>query len=531
MSISQDLLPLERRDISVTRVSVDQVSAAVMRPLKALTHVGISTQLSSNGRLKRLALATCETIVLVSVDSNAQSFLKMRHTALAEFLLDGPVLVAFGIARIALQIHRDIRVHFNNGVDLSTLCSLSTRENASPSRLVGTRVSHMANCSKIDNLWYGGAEDESSDREVALRAWISASLGAPCAMEIAQSLKVNTKKLMPKELSLLGDLVLQADAIAALKPKEVPNDFIRGESTAEGMKLENARYQNRVRRSHQTSVIMTNAAGQEFIGRADGAKGRMTDIKFNGTALTGELAAVRVVGKEELTNAEKARDEFILLALRTELQVTDARFLRLLWFSESEQREDAPHVTSTLQTLTTRVPGLNASQRRTLEKMISTMPVVIVQGPPGTGKTKTISAAAAVWEDDRSPAWIVAQSNVAVKNIAEKLAQLQVTFKIVVSKEFYVEWHEHIYGSIDQFLIRTDELMADERGIAYMLADARIILSTLSTLSNPGLDHLRKSTLLTLCTYFISFGSPWRKSASSAILCNCPRMAKIKYLS
>jgi hypothetical protein len=98
----------------------------------------------------------------------------MRDTALAELLLDGPVLIAFDIVRIALQIHRDIRAYFNNGVDLSTLCSLSTREIASPSRLVGTRVSHMANYSKIDSLWYGGGKDESSDREVALRAWISA---------------------------------------------------------------------------------------------------------------------------------------------------------------------------------------------------------------------------------------------------------------------------------------------------------------------------------------------------------------------
>lgn len=56
------------------------------------------------------------------------------------------------------------------------------------------------------------------------------------------------------------------------------------------------------------------------------------------------------------------------------------------------------------------------------------------------GKTKTIAAAAAVWEDDGSPAWIVAQSNVPVKNIAKKLAQLKVTFKIIVSQEFYVEW-------------------------------------------------------------------------------------------
>ncbi|KAJ7888888.1 hypothetical protein B0H14DRAFT_2562042 [Mycena olivaceomarginata] len=387
--ISQDLLPLERRDISVTRVSVDKVSAPIMRPLKALTHVGVSTQLSSNRRLKRLAPATRDTIVLVSVDSNAQLFLKMRDTALAELLLDGPVLIAFGIARIALQIHRDIRAHFNNSVDLSTLCSLSTHEIALPSRLVGTRHPR---------------------------------LGAPCAKQITKSLKVNTKNLMPKELSLLGDLVLQADTIAALKPKEVLNDFIRGELTAEGMKLENIQYQNR------TSVIMTNDSGQELIGHADGAKGRTNDIKFKGTALTGKLAAVRVVGKEELTNAEKARDEFILLALHGELQ--------------SEQREEALHVPFMLQTR-----------------------------PPGTGKTKIISAAAAVWEDDGSPAWIVAQSNVAVKNIAEKLAQLK-------------------------FLVWTDELMADERGIACMLADARIVLSTLSTLSNPGLDHAGISFLV-----------------------------------
>jgi regulator of nonsense transcripts 1 len=72
---------------------------------------------------------------------------------------------------------------------------------------------------------------------------------------------------------------------------------------------------------------MTNESGQELIGHADGAKGRTTDIKFKGTALTGKLAAVRAVRKEELTNTEKARDEFILLALRGELQVTDARFL------------------------------------------------------------------------------------------------------------------------------------------------------------------------------------------------------------
>jgi regulator of nonsense transcripts 1 len=124
---------------------------------------------------------------------------------------------------------------------------------------------------------------------------------------------------------------------------------------------------------------MTNASGQEFTGRADGVKGRITDIKFDYAALTGELTAVRVVGKEELTNSEKARDEFLLLALRGELKVTDARFVRLLWFLEPEQRGEltAP---ATSGTIATRVRGLNGSQMRALARMISTMPIVIVQG-------------------------------------------------------------------------------------------------------------------------------------------------------
>jgi hypothetical protein len=51
--------------------------------------------------------------------------------------------------------------------------------------------------------------------------------------------------------------------------------------------------------------------------------------------------------------------------------------------------------------------------------------------------------------------------------------------------------HEHIYGSIDDFLLRTDELVnPDERGMLHLLDNARIVLSTLSTLSNPGLDQV-----------------------------------------
>lgn len=52
----------------------------------------------------------------------------------------------------------------------------------------------------------------------------------------------------------------------------------------------------------------------------------------------------------------------------------------------------------------------------------------------------TISQAAAIWFRNGVPTWVVAHSNVAVKNIAEKLYKLNVEFRILVSKEFYFEW-------------------------------------------------------------------------------------------
>ena len=63
-----------------------------------------------------------------------------------------------------------------------------------------------------------------------------------------------------------------------------------------------------------------------------------------------------------------------------------------------------------------------------------------LEGPPGTGKTTTITAAAQVWDSRKFSVWIVAHSNVAVKNIAEKLFNKKVDFKILVSKEFHEEW-------------------------------------------------------------------------------------------
>ena len=68
--------------------------------------------------------------------------------------------------------------------------------------------------------------------------------------------------------------------------------------------------------------------------------------------------------------------------------------------------------------------------------------VMLIPCRQGTGKTSTISKAVREWEKQGNTAWIAAQSNVAVKNIAECLIGDGIEFRILVSKEFHFEWYD-----------------------------------------------------------------------------------------
>ncbi|KIJ32689.1 hypothetical protein M422DRAFT_184126, partial [Sphaerobolus stellatus SS14] len=109
-------------------------------------------------------------------------------------------------------------------------------------------------------------------------------------------------------------------------------------------------------------------------------------------------------------------------------------------------------------------------------------------GPPRTGKTTVVSEAAEVWTENGHSVWITAQSNVAVKNMAGKLSKRNINFKIIVLKEFYFEWHKHIYEKIEGYIIRSDESPEDRTQMERVLGGSVVILTTLSMLSNPGLD-------------------------------------------
>ncbi|KAF9052499.1 P-loop containing nucleoside triphosphate hydrolase protein [Hymenopellis radicata] len=123
--------------------------------------------------------------------------------------------------------------------------------------------------------------------------------------------------------------------------------------------------------------------------------------------------------------------------------------------------------------------------------MLSVNPVTVVQGPPGTGKTSVIAAYVQTALDlGHSGIWLIAQSNVAVKNIAEKLLKVGFTdWRLLVSNDFKEGWHDHLYTDLTPYIITSFEFT---RLPSYRIAGVRVYLSTLSMLSNKKLSTFTK---------------------------------------
>lgn len=89
---------------------------------------------------------------------------------------------------------------------------------------------------------------------------------------------------------------------------------------------------------------------------------------------------------------------------------------------------------------------LNSSQHRAVQRILSDEDedrIVMIRGPPGTGKTTVIAASVISYDHAKSSRniWIAAQSNVAVKNIAEKFSKEGFyRFRLLVSKDFHFDW-------------------------------------------------------------------------------------------
>jgi Rad3-related DNA helicase len=175
-------------------------------------------------------------------------------------------------------------------------------------------------------------------------------------------------------------------------------------------------------------------------------EGRKVTICLQGSFHGHKAPSVSTVGKERLTTAEGLRENIILRALQGSNPILKLPFVQLIWLPS-----ESPDVKITQEArppfpLSPSLSFLNTSQQIAVRAIISdpaSEPLVLIQGPPGTGKTSVIACATQIMASERPPrtVWLIAQSNVAVKNIAEKLAKTDfLDFKLLVSREFHFDW-------------------------------------------------------------------------------------------
>ena len=73
--------------------------------------------------------------------------------------------------------------------------------------------------------------------------------------------------------------------------------------------------------------------------RAVTSKGKTTGLALTAGKLPQKVNRVRVIGREEATNAERARDEFVLRVLQGAAPLHASPFVQMLWFPAGAKPE------------------------------------------------------------------------------------------------------------------------------------------------------------------------------------------------
>jgi regulator of nonsense transcripts 1 len=191
-------------------------------------------------------------------------------------------------------------------------------------------------------------------------------------------------------------------------------------------------------------------------GQVTRSQGRTAKLATtNSLKLDGKsIGSIKIVGREDPTQAEVQRAQKVLEILQGLINFEhDNPWVQLIFSSSprddfrwpsawTEEANDADVVKFHADRVSR---PLNPSQTEAVKQMLQQSDdgrLTVIQGPPGTGKTTVIASfVQTALDGGLSGIWLIAQSNVAVKNIAEKLADFGLTkWKLLVSKDFFEYW-------------------------------------------------------------------------------------------
>ncbi|KAI0784599.1 P-loop containing nucleoside triphosphate hydrolase protein [Abortiporus biennis] len=260
------------------------------------------------------------------------------------------------------------------------------------------------------------------------------------------------------------------------------------------------RYTNRLRGSDQRVIVWVRdrKTGAEYPLHVQTAEVSGRTATFKSPFLAGkEILRVITMDADGPTMADQKKNAEILAVLQAGVDSFQSPFSQYIWQHDPNFTwpEDFATPTSSPShpTPVKASSPLNDSQLQAVQHMLMSdneHRVTIVQGPPGTGKTSVIAAyVESAVAAGRSGIWLIAQSNVAVKNIAEKLDKVGFdAWRLLVSKDFKFDWHDHLYRKIGSKVVQSDRFKYAQRE----LDKCHVILCTLSMLSNDRIDLFTK---------------------------------------
>ncbi|KAH9903023.1 P-loop containing nucleoside triphosphate hydrolase protein [Cubamyces lactineus] len=458
--------------------------------------IGLAPIYTDNGTLTRLAVAVKTKVIVIQFHAKGKgaAAYKGREILSSEVLCNPDVhLLAFGCDKLAIALYHDQNIRIRNAIDVQSVCSKGRQPLAAIEFAAGDTIAIMKE--NIQATFESSTWDSKRISALALQAWVAQCLPYLPAMEdrFQAAKRIDTFSKTDAEMQTFAQLARGEHRLAFNAPSSIANDytFQRADAKNKSAMVRAERFQNRFRKSDTTTQrisVRDSSTGLSFVvtGGVTRANGREVKLQTDTSLVDREITGIITQGRDGPTMADQQREHTMLQALHGDIKLFDNPFLQLIMGSpDNVTWPDTFPTSDTIPPVVTSRP-LNPSQQRAVEAMLSNtndQRITLIQGPPGTGKTTVIAAfvSSAVAAGVRG-IWLVAQSNVAVKNIAEKLANVGFfNWRLLVSNDFHLGWHEHLYKDINKNIITSREFKGKIKG----LQDIPVMLCTLSMLAHP----------------------------------------------
>ncbi|KAJ7104047.1 P-loop containing nucleoside triphosphate hydrolase protein [Mycena belliarum] len=464
--------------------------------------IGVAPAYGRNCQLFALAFASAENVLVVYLARKPPVTKGKKSAPGARELLEDLILCAeshtkfaFRMDILSTSLYLDYGLRMTGAVDL--LSAAPERRHSLGALMTVLGGEEGLQKENLITLFEHEENVSAPAADISLQAWTAwrAATLESMSKRLAEIPRIDTRSLSEARLRSLARLNREARILIQLKPTRVENEVDTEFSCKAGkLQVTSTRFKTRVLASNNQRVeVESTVEGKvsTFSGKTVFVDGRAARIALTSDSFQGDTIRVTTIGRERETRAESQREKIVMRALQGRSTLLDNPFFQALWLPDERPAWStvlrATHDTSLYYPHAT----LNDSQRAAVRAILSTdnaNRVTVVQGPPGTGKTTVIAAAVVSIlssADHERTVWVVAQSNVAVKNIAEKLADVDCDFALLVSKAAYAYLrHEHLYAKIMDSVVRSDDMTDDIVTVKKQLAGIRVVLCTLSMFSS-----------------------------------------------